>query len=75
MRGFGMGLAVFLMWIVNAIISFLFPVLISTFGGTGTFLVFAVINVGTVIFSWRMVPETAHLTLEELEEEFRGALA
>jgi len=75
MRGFGMGFAVFLMWIVNAIISFLFPVLISTFGGTGTFLVFAVINVGTVIFSWRMVPETAHLTLEELEGEFRGALA
>lgn len=71
MRGFGMGLAVFLMWIVNAIITFTFPVLISTFGGTGTFLVFAVINVGTVYFSWRMVPETSHLTLEELEEEFR----
>jgi len=73
MRGFGMGLAVFLMWIVNAIISFTFPVLISTFGGTGTFLVFALINVATIIFSWRMVPETSHLTLEELEEEFRHA--
>lgn len=71
MRGFGMGLAVFLMWIANAIISFSFPVLIDTFGGTGTFFVFAAVNVGTVIFSWRMVPETAHLTLEELEEEFR----
>ncbi|QTE30091.1 sugar porter family MFS transporter [Pengzhenrongella sicca] len=71
MRGFGMGLAVFLMWIANAIITFSFPLLISTFGGTGTFLVFAVVNVGTMLFSWRMVPETSHLTLEELEGEFR----
>jgi major inositol transporter-like SP family MFS transporter len=71
MRGFGMGLAVFMLWSVNAVISFSFPVLISTFGGAGTFLVFAVINVGTVMFSFRMVPETSHLTLEELEEEFR----
>ncbi|HEY8718138.1 sugar porter family MFS transporter [Pengzhenrongella sp.] len=71
MRGFGMGLSVFLLWIVNAIISFSFPVLISSFGGAGTFLVFAAINVGTLIFSWKMVPETSHLTLEELEEEFR----
>ena len=73
MRGFGMGLAVFLMWIANAIITFSFPLLISTFGGTGTFLVFAIVNVGTVVFSWRMVPETSHLTLEELEEEFRDS--
>ncbi|QTE31307.1 sugar porter family MFS transporter [Pengzhenrongella sicca] len=75
MRGFGMGLAVFLMWIANAIISFSFPVLISTFGGTGTFGVFACINVGTALFTWKLVPETAHLTLEELEEEFRHASA
>jgi major inositol transporter-like SP family MFS transporter len=71
MRGFGMGLSVFLMWIANAIITFSFPVLISTFGGMGTFLVFAAINVGTAIFTLRMVPETGHLTLEELEQEFR----
>jgi major inositol transporter-like SP family MFS transporter len=60
-----------MLWSVNAVISFSFPVLISAFGGAGTFLVFAVINVATVIFSFRMVPETSHLTLEELEEEFR----
>jgi major inositol transporter-like SP family MFS transporter len=71
MRGFGMGVAVFGMWIINAIISFSFPVLIATVGGTGTFLVFAVLNVGTLIFSWRAVPETSHLTLEQLEAEFR----
>lgn len=71
MRGFGMGVAVFAMWIINAVISFSFPVLISTFGGAGTFLVFAAINVGTLVFTWRMVPETGHLTLEELEADLR----
>jgi major inositol transporter-like SP family MFS transporter len=73
MRGFGMGLAVFMLWSVNAVISFAFPILISVFGGAGTFALFAAVNIGTVIFSWKMVPETSHLTLEELEEEFRHA--
>jgi len=75
MRGFGMGVAVFAMWIINAIISFSFPVLIDTFGGAGTFLVFAAVNVGTLAFTWRTVPETAHLTLEELETELQRTLS
>lgn len=70
MRGFGMGLAVFCLWTVNAVITWVFPMMIENFGGGLTFAIFAGINVLTIIFSIVYVPETKHLTLEELEEQF-----
>lgn len=70
MRGFGMGIAVFCLWTVNAIITWVFPVMIETLGGGLTFAIFAGINVLTIIFSIIFVPETKHLTLEQLEEKF-----
>ncbi|WP_127125790.1 sugar porter family MFS transporter [Georgenia sp. SYP-B2076] len=71
MRGLGIGIAVFMQWIVNAAISFSFPVLVAAAGGAVTFLVFALVNVGAIVFSWRMIPETSGLSLEEVEGEFR----
>jgi major inositol transporter-like SP family MFS transporter len=71
MRGFGMGLAVFCLWIVNAIITWVFPIMIENLGGGVTFLIFAGINVGTIIFSILCVPETKHLSLEELERHLK----
>lgn len=71
-RGFAMGIAVFVLWCTNAIISFLFPLLNSTLGSTGTFLLFVAVNVGSWIFVQRWVPETKGTTLEELEERFEA---
>jgi major inositol transporter-like SP family MFS transporter len=71
-RGFAMGIAVFVLWCTNAIISFLFPLLNSALGSTGTFLLFVVINVGSWLFVRRYVPETKGTTLEELEERFEA---
>jgi major inositol transporter-like SP family MFS transporter len=71
-RGFAMGIAVFVLWCTNAIISFLFPLLNSTLGSTGTFLLFVVVNVGSWIFVQLWVPETKGTTLEELEERFEA---
>jgi MFS transporter, SP family, major inositol transporter len=71
-RGFAMGIAVFVLWCTNAIISFLFPLLNSALGSTGTFLLFVVVNVGSWIFVQRCVPETKGTTLEELEERFEA---
>jgi MFS transporter, SP family, major inositol transporter len=71
-RGFAMGIAVFVLWCTNAIISFLFPLLNSALGSTGTFLLFVVINVGSWCFVHRFVPETKGTTLEELEERFEA---
>ncbi|MFH5821087.1 sugar porter family MFS transporter [Georgenia sp. AZ-5] len=75
LRGLGMGIAVFLHWCVNAAISFAFPVLVDSFGGAAAFLVFAVINIGAIVFAWRLVPETSGRSLEQLEEDFRRRYA
>ena len=71
-RGFAMGIAVFVLWTVNAIISFLFPLLVSAVGSTPTFALFALINLGSVFFVKKFTPETRGRTLEELEDEFRA---
>ena len=46
-RGFAMGIAVFVLWTVNAAISFAFPPLVAALGATLTFGLFALINVGS----------------------------
>jgi major inositol transporter-like SP family MFS transporter len=70
-RGFAMGIAVFVLWTVNAIISFLFPLLVNAVGSTPTFALFALINLGSVFFVKKFTPETRGRSLEELEDEFR----
>ncbi len=69
-RGFAMGIAVFVLWCTNAIISFAFPLLNQALGSTGTFGLFVMINVASFLFVLRYVPETKDTTLEELEERF-----
>jgi major inositol transporter-like SP family MFS transporter len=71
-RGFAMGIAVFVLWIVNATISLVFPSLVSALGATGTFSIFVAINLCSIWFVARYVPETRGRTLEELEDEFRS---
>jgi major inositol transporter-like SP family MFS transporter len=74
-RGFAMGIAVFALWTVNAAISFLFPILVVAVGSTGTFAVFVLVNVLSLVFVAKFVPETSGQSLEELEVHFRtGAL-
>jgi major inositol transporter-like SP family MFS transporter len=71
-RGFAMGIAVFILWCTNATISFLFPVLNSALGSTGTFGLFVAVNLISLFFVWRYVPETKGTTLEELEDRFEA---
>ncbi len=70
-RGFAMGIAVFVLWTVNAAVSFAFPPLVATLGATLTFGLFALINAGSIIFCLKFAPETRGRTLEELEDDFR----
>jgi major inositol transporter-like SP family MFS transporter len=69
-RGFAMGIAVFVLWCTNAVISFLFPLLNNALGSTGTFGLFVLVNIGSWVFVRKLVPETKGTTLEELEERF-----
>jgi major inositol transporter-like SP family MFS transporter len=69
-RGLATGLAFSFMWIANTIVSLVFPILINTIQGT-TISLFAVINVGTLIFYIRSIPETKDRSLETVEEELK----
>jgi len=71
-RGFAMGVAVFVLWTVNATISQVFPHLVEAAGASATFALFVLINIGSIVFVVRCVPETRGRTLEELEDEFRA---
>src|SRR5919202_1966747 len=57
-RGFAMGIAVFVLWCVNALISFVFPNLNKALGSTGTFGIFVVVNLVSIWFVWKFAPET-----------------
>lgn len=69
-RGKLMGAAVFANWIANFLVALVFPPLQAVLHGS-TFFVFAAINLGTIFFYWRFIPETRGKSLEQLEEEFQ----
>lgn len=68
-RGLSMGISVFFMWIMNAIVSYLFPVLQAKLGLGPVFLILAVINYLVILFVVFALPETSNKSLEQLEEE------
>lgn len=70
-RGFAMGIAVFVLWTVNAAISFAFPIVNEALGSTGTFVLFVIVNLISLFFVARTVPETKGRSLEQIENDFR----
>ena len=71
-RAHGQSLGSFTHWILAAVIAFTFPYIAETFGGTATFLFFAVMMVGQLLFVWRMMPETKGTSLEGSEKIIFG---
>lgn len=69
-RGLGMGLSVFALWIMNTIITFLFPVLVDVVQIRGTFLMFVALGIAAWCFVKFLVPETSGRSLEDLEKDF-----
>ena len=69
-RGTAMGLAVGALWVANAIVAWVFPIMMERLGGSLTYLIFCLVNVGSLIFYMRWVPETKYDSLEALEERF-----
>lgn len=68
-RGLAMGIAVFFMWMMNAVVTYLFPILQFKFGLGFVFLLLAIINYLVVIFVVKALPETGRKSLEQLETE------
>jgi sugar porter (SP) family MFS transporter len=72
MRGSAMSIAALCNWGSNFIVALIFPVLLATFGGSGSFWLFAALGIVAWIFVYFMVPETKGRTLEEIEADLRG---
>ena len=73
LRGGMTGMAVCFQWICNATVAFLFPLSLSLFGSM-TFLVFAGINVLSLVFVCIWVPETKGKSLEQIERHLEKEL-
>ncbi|MDR1264092.1 MAG: MFS transporter [Propionibacteriaceae bacterium] len=70
-RGSAMGVGVAAVWVTNAVITFVFPVMISRLGPVWTYTAFGAINVVALLFYIKIVPETKYHSLEELELKLR----
>lgn len=58
-------------WLWSAILSWIFPVIISSgkSGGTAIFGFFAIMMVFCFFFAWKILPETKNKSLEELQRD------
>jgi major inositol transporter-like SP family MFS transporter len=70
-RGIAMGICVFVLWMINFLIGFFFPQMVSWIGVSATFFIFVVLQLGAIVWVKRVVPETKDKSLEELEHLFK----
>jgi MFS family permease len=69
MRGLGIGVAVFCMWIANALLGLFFPSVVDGIGITGSFFMLGAFNLVALVFVVRYLPETRGRTLEGIEND------
>jgi SP family sugar:H+ symporter-like MFS transporter len=70
-RGTAMGVAIFLHWIANFVVSQTFPSLLASLGPGPVFLGYAVIGVLAFVFVSAFVTETKGRSLEEIEADLQ----
>ncbi|NEN24592.1 sugar porter family MFS transporter [Cryomorpha ignava] len=72
-RGMAMSIAVAAQWLFNGIVASVFPILVKSnvnetaFNGALPYFIFGFFCVITIVFVYRMIPETKNKSLEELE--------
>lgn len=72
-RARGMSVATVANWGSNLIVALFFLNLVQWLGPAGAFILFAVLSVAALVFTYVMVPETKGRSLEEIEEQLIGA--
>jgi MFS family permease len=72
-RGTAMGVAIFLHWGANFLVSQTFPIALDSFGPGPVFLGYAVIGLLALLFVKTMVTETKGRSLEEIEADLQEA--
>lgn len=72
-RSAAMSIAVAAQWLFNALVANSFPVINGSevnkevFNGALPYFIFAALCIVTILFTWRMIPETKGKTLEEMD--------
>lgn len=66
-RGLAMSIAGFALWIGTYLIGQLTPWMLQTLTPAGTFFLFAVMCIPYILIVWKLIPETAGKSLEEIE--------
>ncbi len=66
-RGKAVAIAVAAQWIANFVVSSTFPVL-EHFSITFTYVLYGIMSVLSILFVWKMVPETKGKTLEDMTQ-------
>ncbi|QDR72605.1 sugar porter family MFS transporter [Limosilactobacillus reuteri] len=71
LRGLGMGISTFALWISNFLVGFAFPIMLTHWGGKGTFAFFILCNIASLWFTYHFAPETQGKALEQIQAEFQ----
>lgn len=70
-RGLAMSIAGFALWVGTYLIGQLTPWMLETLTPAGTFFLFGVMCIPYILIVWKLVPETAGRSLEEIERFWR----
>jgi major inositol transporter-like SP family MFS transporter len=70
LRGFGMGVSVLVLWLANALVAQLFPILQAHGTIASTYSVFFVLCALFSFLTYKTLPNTSGRSLEQLEESF-----
>jgi len=69
LRGQGTAFGTSIHWIFAAIIPAMTPYLFQVIGPGAVFAIFALMMVGQLLFTWKLMPETKGVSLEDLERK------
>jgi sugar porter (SP) family MFS transporter len=70
-RSKAMSVATIANWGANLIVAVTFLSIVQALGRPGAFWLYAALTVGSVIFTYKLVPETKDRTLEQIQEEMK----
>jgi SP family arabinose:H+ symporter-like MFS transporter len=66
-RGLAMSIAGFALWVGTYLIGQLTPWMLQNLTPAGTFILFAIMCIPYLLIMWKLVPETAGMSLESIE--------
>ncbi|QNL48373.1 sugar porter family MFS transporter [Olivibacter sp. SDN3] len=70
-RGKAMAMSIMVMWIADAIVGQLTPIMLSSFGARYTFWIFAFFCLIAFVVVYRLLPETKGKSLEVIEQQLK----